>query len=185
MAEEFDLDMELMNLLEAEPSSAPDAGVVSALTQPGPDIPALREQLAILVSTGKAKEAIGQNLTHEEVKRLTDKDVQKYYKRYETYVGAKTTEASVGSVVSLFTRLLGMFVPIKDINALNKDLKQDYVINKELSSLYGKLALRCGRALMLPNVVMITLQHIDLDALRAGKNEAPFVDEPAPEPATE
>ena len=37
---------EVMNLLEAEPTSSP-------ATAPGPDIPALREQLAILVSSGK------------------------------------------------------------------------------------------------------------------------------------
>ena len=54
-----------MNLLEVEPASLPAAA-------PGPDIPALRVQLAILVSTGKCKEAIGVNRTHEQVRRLED-----------------------------------------------------------------------------------------------------------------
>ena len=76
---------EVLNLLEAEPAALPSATA-------GPDIPALHEQLAILVSTGKCKEAIGVNLTHEQVRRLEDKDVMKHYKRYETYVGVKTTE---------------------------------------------------------------------------------------------
>ena len=84
MAEENDAVMaEVMNLLEAEPAA------VAA----GPDIPALREQLAILVSTGKCKEAIGVDLKHKQVRRLEDKDVMKHYKRYETYVGARTTES--------------------------------------------------------------------------------------------
>ena len=78
---------EVMNLLEAEPSSGSEGGVVPALTAHGPDIPALREQLAVMVSTGKAKEAIGVQLTQEQVKRLSDKDVEKYIKRYETNVG--------------------------------------------------------------------------------------------------
>ena len=182
MAEAEDLAMaEVMELLEAEPSSTPDAGVVGAITQPGPDIPALREQLAILVSTGKAKEAIGKNLTHDEVKRLTDKEVERFYKRYETFVGAKTTETIVDSFVSLFTRGIGMLAPIKDVEALKKDLKGDYVISKELSSLVGNLALRCGRLLMVVNTAMITAKHVDYDSLRAVKNEAPAVDEPAPE----
>ena len=43
--------------------------------------PSQREKLAILVSIGKSKEAIGVQLTHEQVKRLSDKDVEKYYKR--------------------------------------------------------------------------------------------------------
>lgn len=64
---------EVMNLLKAEPSNARQA---------------LREQLAILVSTGKAKEAIGVQLTHEQVKLWDDQDVQRHYKRYEAYVGA-------------------------------------------------------------------------------------------------
>ena len=74
MAEENAAVMaEVMNLLEAEPAAA--------LPTAGPDIPALREQLAILVSTGKCKEAISVNLTQEQVRRLDDKDVMKYCKR--------------------------------------------------------------------------------------------------------
>ena len=53
MAEEID---EVMKFLEVEP--------VAALPATGPDIPALREKLAILFSTGKCKDAIGVNLTH-------------------------------------------------------------------------------------------------------------------------
>ena len=49
-------------MLEAKPSSGPAGGAL-ALAAPGPDIPALREQLAVMVSTGKAKEAIGVQLT--------------------------------------------------------------------------------------------------------------------------
>ena len=72
MAEENAAVMaEVMNLLEAEPAAA--------LPAPGPDIPALREQLAILVPTGKFKEAIGADLTHEQVRRLEEKDVMKHY----------------------------------------------------------------------------------------------------------
>ena len=76
MGEENDAVMaEVMNLLEAEPAAALPAAMPAA----GPGIPALREQLAILVSTGKCKEAIGVNLTHEQVRRLEDKDVMKHY----------------------------------------------------------------------------------------------------------
>ena len=47
-------------------------------------IPAQRAKLAVLVLTGKSKEAIGVQLTHEQVKRLSDKDVQKYSKYSNT-----------------------------------------------------------------------------------------------------
>ena len=144
MAEENDAVMaEVMNLLEVEPACLPVAA-------PGPDIPALREQLSILVSTGKCKEAIGVNLTHEQVRRLEDKEVMKHYKRYETYVGAKTTE-------TLIERL-------KDSEALRNGLKSDFIITKELSNLSGSLALRCGHMLAVGNAFLITAKHVDFSA---------------------
>ena len=73
-----------MNLVEAEPASGKAGGVMSNLTALGPDILAQREQLAIFVSTGKAKNATGVQMTNEQVKCLSDKDVEKCFKRYET-----------------------------------------------------------------------------------------------------
>jgi len=155
MAEQNDpLMAEVMTMLEAEPTNTPAEA-------PGPDIPALREQLAILVSTGKCKEAIGVNLTHDLVKRLEDKDVVKHHKRYETYVGAKTTETLIGCFLSLTTKALGLVVKIKDVDSLKNELKNDYIITKEMSKLSGGLALRCGHLLAVANAFLITAKHVD------------------------
>ena len=145
---------EVMNLMEAEPASSPAA-------VPGPDIPAHREQLAILVSTGKCKEASGVNLSHHQVKQLDNKDVIKYYKRYETYVCAKTTETLIDSFLSFSTKALGWVVKIKDADALHNELKNDYIITKEMSTLSGGLALKCGRLLAIANAFLITAKHVD------------------------
>ena len=145
---------EINNLLETEPASSPAA-------VPAPDIPAHREQLAILVSTGKCKEAIGTTLTHDQVKRLDDKDVIRHYKRYETYVGAKTTETLIDSFLSFSTKALGWVVKIKDADALHNELKNDYIITKEMSALSGGLALKCGRLLAVANAFLITAKHVD------------------------
>ena len=155
MAEENVMD-EVMKLLEAEP--APLA-LPSAL--PAVDIPSLREQLAILVSTGKCKEAIGVKLTHEEVRRLDDKDVIRHSKRYEAHVGARTTETLIESFLSFSVKALGLVVKLKDAEALQNDLKNDYIITKELSNLSGNIALRCGRLLALANAFLIKAKHID------------------------
>ena len=164
MAEEEQVFTEVMSLLEAEPSSGPAGGVVADLTAPRPDIPALCEQLAVLVWTGKAKDTIG---VHEQVKRLSDKDVEKYAKRYETYVSAKTTDSLIDSCIFLVTKVVGMAVNVKHIDAYQKELRNDYIINKELSNLAGNLALKCGRFLALARVAMISTKHMDLNS----KNE--------------
>ena len=147
---------EVMNLLEAEPAAA--------LPAPGPDIPALHEQLAILVSTGKCKEAIGVDLTHGQVRRLEEKDVMKHYKRYETYVGAKTTETLIDSFLTFSTKALSLVVRLKDTEALQNELKNDYIITKELSNLSGNVALRCGRLLAVANAFLITAKFVDFSA---------------------
>jgi len=64
----------------------------------------------------------------------------------------------------LYTRAVETFVPIKDVEALQNDLKKDYIITKELSTLVGSLALRCGRLLMVANTALITTKHIDFSA---------------------
>ena len=150
---------DVMNLMETEP--APSSGLAGGLVPTAPDIPALREQLAVLVSTGKAKEAIGVQLTHEQVKRLSDKDVEKFAKRYETYVGSKTTESLIDSFIFLATKAVGMAVKIKDIGAYQEELRNDYILNKELSNLAGNLSLKCGRFLAAANAVFITTKHVD------------------------
>ena len=150
---------EVMSLLEVEPAPA---ALPAAL--PAANIPDLREQLAILVSTGKCKEAIGVSLTHEQVRRLEDKDVMRHYKRYETYVGAKTTETLIESFLTFSIKALGLVVPIKDAEALQNELKNDYIITKELSNLSGNIALRCGRWLAVANAFLITAKHVDFSA---------------------
>ena len=153
---------EVMQMLEATPDVGPASGLTSLVT-PGNDISAKREKLAILVSTGKAKEAIGVQLTHAQVKCLSDKDVEKYSKRQEAYIGSKTTESLIDSFILLASKGLGLVVKVDDVEKLQQELKNDYIINQELSSLAGGLALRCGRWLALANAALITAKHIQLE----------------------
>ena len=174
MATEQDA-LDIIELLEAEP--APDSLGLTSLA-PGNDIPAKREKLAVLVSTGKAKEVVGVQLTHDQVKHLSDKEVEKYHKRQEAYIGSKTTESLIDAFLMLFSKGMGMVVKIDDIEKLQQDLKNDYIINHELSSLAGGVALRCGRLLALANAVFITTKHVQLE-----KKPEPDLKEPATHPS--
>ena len=150
-----------MYLLEAEPSRAP-ASLITAVT-PGPDIPPLSGQLSILVFTGDAKEATGTQLTQEQVKSLSDKDIEKYTKRYETYVGAKTTKTLLECFLALTTKALDSFVWLEDADTLLNDLKNDY--------LAGSLALRCGQMFAVANSMLITTKHIDFSGAEQSEAE--------------
>ena len=108
-------------------------------------------------------QAIGVQLTHDQVKRLSDKDVQKYSKRYEDYIGNKTTDSLIDSALVLLTKEGGLVVSIDDVNELQKELKNDYIINQEMPSLAGGLALWCGRWLALANAALITTKHVKFE----------------------
>ena len=60
-----------------------------------------------------------------------------------------------------------MAVDIGDMREYQKELRNDFIINKELSNLGGNLALKCGRGLALANAVLMTAKHIDLNARSA------------------
>ena len=64
----------------------------------------------------------------------------------------------------LVSKGVGLVVKIDDIEKLQQDLKNDYIINHELSSLAGGIALSCGRWLALANAALITTKHIQLEA---------------------
>jgi len=161
----------VMDLLEAEPANVPAAGPTN--------IPALREELAILVYTGRCKEAIGANLTQDQVKRLDDKDVMKYYKRYETYIGAKTTDSMVDNFLSLAIKAAGRVLKIDDSDALKNELKGDFIISKETSQFFGGVALKYGNYLAFVNAAAITAEHVDFSSEQITE-QSPVITEELP-----
>ena len=92
---------------------------------------------------------------------LDDKDVMKYSKRYQAYVGSKTTENMIESFLTFSTKALGLAVKLKDTEALKNELKNDYIITKELSNLSGIIALRSGCLLAAANAFFIAAKHVD------------------------
>ena len=81
-------------------------------------------------------------------------------KRYEAYAGNKTTESLIDSFLMFVSKGVGYVVDIDDVKELQRDLKNDYIINSELSAIAGKLALRCGTWLALANTALIGVKHI-------------------------
>ena len=69
---------EVMQMLEATPDSSKPSDFPVLL--PANNVPEQREKLAVLVSTGNSKEALRAQLSHEQLKRLSDKEVEKIYK---------------------------------------------------------------------------------------------------------
>ena len=167
MAEQIAMD-EVLALLETEPTNAPE---------PAADTTAHREQLAILVNTGKCKEAIGVNLSQAQVRQLDNKDVMKYHKRYETYVGSKTSESMIDNFLTLSIKAVGLAVKIDDADALKNELKNDFIISKEMSQFFGGLALKYGGKLAVVNTAMITAKHVNFSNEQITEQSSVIIEE--------
>ena len=53
------------------------------------------DQLTVVIASGKAKEMIGVSLTQDQVKKLSEQDVEKYFKRFEASLSSKIHDAMV------------------------------------------------------------------------------------------
>jgi hypothetical protein len=125
----------------------------------------LKEQLSVLISSGRCKEMVGKELTHEEVKKLPETEVKKYYKRYEAALASKTTDAVAMSAVGLAAKLLGYALPIDNVDNLQRDLRNDYLIAQELRITCGWLSLKCGKLMAVASGALHVVKHIDLEKL--------------------
>ena len=137
---------DVMNLLETEPPSESDH----------------REQLAILVASGNCKEFLGVQLTQEQIKRLSKKDVEKYFKRYEASLSSKTSDAIVDTFIQPSCRGLAYFLPLDQEKLLN-NLKKDFMVKRELYTVAGGLYLRYGSYMAAASAALLTLNNLKLE----------------------
>jgi hypothetical protein len=91
-----------------------------------------REQLAVFVASGRKKEMTGIDLSQDQAKRLSEKGVEKYVKRYETSLSSKNCEAMVDTFLQLSCRLIANFLPV-DQSKFLEDLNANFMVKRELS----------------------------------------------------
>ena len=143
---------DVMSLLETEPSESDH-----------------REQLAILVASGNCKEMLGVQLTQEQIKRLSKKDVEKFFKRYEASLSSKTCDAIVDTFIQLSCRGLAYFLPLDQEKLLN-NLKKDFMVKRELYTIAGGLYLRYGSYMAAMSAALLTLNNLKLEDENLEKN---------------
>ena len=130
------------------------------------DIEIKQESLAILASLGTTKEYLGVDMSLGDIKKLTAKDVEKYYNRYQTVLGKKISGGLVDSSLQLVSQVISYLVPVDDIDALCKDLKNDELVNRELTNFVGLLALKGGRLVALASGLFQVAKHIKINKIQ-------------------
>ncbi len=135
------------------------------------DVEVKREALAILASLGTTKEFLGDQMNLGNIKKLSAKDVEKYYNRYQTVLGRQVSNGLVESGLQVASKIISFVVPIDDTDALSKDLQSDELVKRELSNFAGLLVLKGGRLLALASGLFQVAMHIKLTPSQETSNK--------------
>ena len=124
------------------------------------DVEYQKESLVILASLGTTKQYLGVEMSLEKIHKLSDKEVEKYFNRYQKVAGQKMANGLVDSAISTGTKVISCFLPIDDTEELCYDLQNDELVKRELSNIAGLLVVRGGRLAALGSALFQVARHI-------------------------
>ena len=96
----------------------------------------------------------------EKIHKLPDKEVEKYFNRYQKVAGQKMANGLVDSAISTATKVISCFLPIDDTEELCYDLQNDELVKRELYNIAGLLVVRGGRLVALGSALFQVVRHI-------------------------
>ena len=135
------------------------------------DVEYQKESLVILASLGTTKEYLGVEMSLEKIHKLPDKEVEKYFNRYQKVAGQKMANGLVDSAISTATKVISCFLPIDDTEELCYDLQNDELVKRELSNIAGLLVVRGGRLVALGSALFQVVRHIKFNRESENENE--------------
>ena len=124
------------------------------------DVEYQKESLVILASLGTTKEYLGVEMSLEKIHKLPDKEVEKFFNRYQKVAGQKMANGLVDSAISTATKVISCFLPIDDTEELCYDLQNDELVKRELSNIAGLVVVRGGRLVALGSALFQVVRHI-------------------------
>ena len=125
------------------------------------DINAKWESLAILATIGNTKEFLGVNMSLGDVHKLSVKDVEKYYVRYQTIL-RQHTDGLVESGIQAASKIASYFINVDVPEKLCNTWKNNKLLVRDLSTFAGYLALKGGRLVTLASVTFDLTKHVKL-----------------------
>ena len=128
------------------------------------DVEYQKESLVILASLGTTKEYLGVEMSLEKIHKLSDKEVEKYFNRYQKVAGQKMANGLVDSAIKTATKVISCFLPIDDTEELCSDLQKDELVKRELSNIAGLLVVKGGRLVALGSALFQVARHIKFNS---------------------
>jgi len=121
-----------------------------------------REQLSILAVLGTIDQYTGIQMSLSDVKKLVQKDVDKYYNRYQVTITNKVTSSLVDSGIDAVVTLISYGLSIDNSTELTNDLKNNEMLRTELNNIAGYVILKGGRFVALASCLIQVAKHVKI-----------------------
>ena len=116
--------------------------------------------LEILVSTGKSKEFTGKQLTFQDLDYMSEKDLLKYHRIYQSTLAVRVNDTFSKYAVKTYCTLANWLLPIENKDQLYEDLRNDYILQNELDKWTGWLSLKMGGLMAVASTTLITVGNL-------------------------
>ena len=91
--------------------------------------------------------------------------IEVYHKIYELNYSEKVSSSLNGAIISLYSYAVNKVVPIDDVEQLQADLNNSYILSHELKNLTGGLARVGGKIWSLVELGLTTMKHIKVETM--------------------
>jgi len=121
-----------------------------------------KDKLKVFVKSGQIKELYGKIVSEKELSDMSESEAENIYKICELNLASTISSSVIGNIISVVGNLCSNVLPIDNKEEYTSDLKNDYIINSELKSVAGQLALRTGKLMGVLSFLVITASHVNI-----------------------
>ena len=116
-----------------------------------------------IISSGTSKQFLGRKLTLEDLDSMDDDRLLVNYKIYELNDADRIRgEFMISGIISVYSKAVNKVLPIDDVDELEDDLNNDYILTRDLKNITGAIGATCGNLMSLFSVGITTFKHIKI-----------------------
>jgi hypothetical protein len=116
-----------------------------------------------IISSGTSKQFLGRKLTLEDLDSMDEQRLLVNYKIFELNDADRIRgEFMISGIISVYSKAVNKVLPIDDINELQDDLNNDYILTRDLKNMTGAIEATCGNLMSLFSIGLTTFRHMKL-----------------------
>jgi hypothetical protein len=116
-----------------------------------------------IISSGTSKQFLGRKVTLDELDAMNEDRLLVNYKIYELNDSDRIRgEFMISGIISVYSKAVNKVLPIDNVDELEDDLNNDYILTRDLKNITGVIGAACGNLMSLISVGLTTCKHIKI-----------------------